>query len=206
MRLLLALALHHDSIDKISALRRPLAGVAWHFPHNYLVSLSYLGKIESRTLLREIDHALCALRIAPFELLCAGLGFTTVADGGQIWVDVRLTSELKALKGKVDYALRRIGVDISKRRFRPRVTIGHFRGAPSVETLNWASAHNLFRCDAGSVKQLTLVSCDRLDGTPYYDPCATYDLAPKPMPTSAPPSCDRPHYEGCNTMETPSER
>lgn len=95
---------------------------------NLHLTLVFLGDLE-RPALEAVHEALAALHVAPFTLDLAGLD---TCGGGErvetLVLNVRPNPALEALQAKVAQAVRRAGVALERRRFRPHVTIARFGG------------------------------------------------------------------------------
>ncbi|MBZ4024026.1 RNA 2',3'-cyclic phosphodiesterase [Rhodobacter sp. TJ_12] len=93
---------------------------------NLHLTLAFLGDLD----LPELDlvhEELSALTVAPFTVALAGLDPLGGADRVETLVlNARPNPALEALQAKVAQAVRRAGVALERRRFRPHVTIARF--------------------------------------------------------------------------------
>ncbi len=99
---------------------------------NLHLTLAFLGDI-SEGQARDIAEALDALKAAPVSLVLAGLD--VIGGKAPSALVVRARGEgLEALQGKVARLVRDVGVGLSRRRFRPHVTLARFgRSTGAVE-------------------------------------------------------------------------
>ncbi|SOC07636.1 RNA 2',3'-cyclic phosphodiesterase [Rhodobacter maris] len=93
---------------------------------NLHLTLAFLGDLE-RPALEAVHEALEVLRFVPFEIALAGLDTYGAPDRVETLVlNARPNPALEALQAKVAQAVRRAGVVLERRRFRPHVTIARF--------------------------------------------------------------------------------
>ncbi|SDF03999.1 RNA 2',3'-cyclic phosphodiesterase [Rhodobacter capsulatus] len=99
---------------------RPVAEEALH------LTLAYLGEVDLPDLER-LHEEISALPLAPFEVVMAGLDVIEAGDRTRALVlRLRPSPALEALQAKLVQAVRRAGLDLERRRFRPHVTIVRF--------------------------------------------------------------------------------
>ena len=135
-----------------------LPGARWVPPENYHLTLRFIGEAP-RHLAEEIDLALAALRAREFALTLAGVG--TFAKGGRptaLWVGVERNPALDHLRGKIETALQRVGLEPERRRFNPHVTLARLDNPAEVKLAAFVQAHNLFRSEPMPVGHFTLFS------------------------------------------------
>ncbi len=178
MRLFVALDLPWSLREQLSGLTLGLSGVRWVPPENYHITLRFIGEVP-RHMAEEIDLALAGLRGRGFELALSGVG--TQEKGGRVtalWVGVERNAALDHLRGKVETALQRVGLEPERRRFQPHVTLarlGEVAGEPKLA--HWVQRHNLFRSGPMKVAHFTLFSSQLGGDAAVYTPEMEYDLA-----------------------------
>ena len=159
MRLFVGLDLPWELRERLSALAMGLAGVRWVPPQNYHITVRFIGEVPGYRA-EEIDLALSALRGRGFELELSGVG--TLEKAGRVtalWVGVARNPALDHLRGKVETALQRTGLEPERRRFTPHVTLARLGEAAAEPKLaGWVQAHNLFRSVPIRVSHFTLFS------------------------------------------------
>jgi len=126
---------------------------------NYHLTLRFIGETPGHQA-EEIDHALAGLRARGFLLTFSGVG--TFHKGGRttsLWAGVERNPQLDLLRGKIETALQRAGLDPERRRFSPHVTLARLdNGVPEAKLAAFVQGHNLFRADPVPVEHFTLFS------------------------------------------------
>ncbi len=178
MRLFVALDLPWGVREALSGLARGLGGVRWVAPENYHITLRFVGEVPGHRA-EEIDLALAALRSRQFALELAGVG--TMEKAGRVvalWAGVERNPALEHLRGKVETALQRTGLEPERRRFAPHVTLARLgEGAAEPKLAGWVQAHNLFRSQPVRVAHFTLFSSQLGREQSVYTPEVEYPLA-----------------------------
>jgi 2'-5' RNA ligase len=177
MRLFVALDLPWGLREALTGLARGLAGVRWVAPENYHITLRFIGEVPGHTA-EEIDLALAALRGRGFSLELSGVG--VMEKGGRVvalWAGVQRNPALEHLRGKVETALQRAGLEPERRRFMPHVTLARLGENPAEPKLAaWVQAHNLFRSAPVQVGHFTLFSSQLGREQSVYTPEVEYQL------------------------------
>jgi 2'-5' RNA ligase len=159
MRLFVALDLPWSLRQRLASLTASgIPGAKWVPPENYHMTLRFIGAAQ-RHLAEEIDHALAALRARDFALTLAGVG--TFDKGGRptsLWVGVERNPQLDHLRGKIETALQRLGLEPERRRFNPHVTLARLDNPAEAKLAAFVQAHNLFRSELVEVEHFTLFS------------------------------------------------
>ena len=159
MRLFVALDLPWPLRQRLASLAASgIPGAKWVPPENYHMTLRFIGEAQ-RHLAEEIDHALAALRARDFALTLAGVG--TFDKGGRatsLWVGVERNPQLDHLRGKIETALQRLGLEPERRRFNPHVTLARLDNPAEAKLAAFVQAHNLFRSEPIQVEHFTLFS------------------------------------------------
>ncbi|MGC1410141.1 MAG: RNA 2',3'-cyclic phosphodiesterase [Acetobacteraceae bacterium] len=135
-----------------------IPGARWVPPENYHITLRFIGEAP-RYLAEEIDHALATLRAPAFALTLTGIG--TFAKGGRsqsLWLGVERSEPLDRLRGKLETALQRCGLEPERRRFQPHMTLARLDSGAEAKIAGFVQAHNLFRTDPVPVEHFTLFS------------------------------------------------
>jgi 2'-5' RNA ligase len=159
MRLFVALDLPWELRQHLATLSGAgIPGARWVPPENYHITLRFIGEAPAH-LAEEIDHALAALRSRGFSLTLSGVG--TFARGGRptsLWVGVERNPQLDHLRGKIETALQRIGLEPERRRFAPHVSLARLDNPVESKLAAFVQAHNLFRAEPVPVEHFTLFS------------------------------------------------
>ncbi|MGB8841246.1 MAG: RNA 2',3'-cyclic phosphodiesterase [Aliidongia sp.] len=176
LRLFVGIALPPEQCLTISAICRGLPGVKWVDPGNYHVTLRFIGEVDEGVA-GDIDGALAAIRLAPFDLVVAGTGnFGSVDKPRVIFASLDRSAALETLHGKVENALMRIGLPPDGRRFTPHITLGAVRGAHPIEIARFLAATNLLRLSAFRVETFQLVRSYLTKAGSLYEDVAQYRL------------------------------
>ena len=159
MRLFVALDLPWTLRQRLASLGGlGVPGAKWVPPENHHLTLRFIGEAP-RHLAEEIDLALAAMKAREFTLTLAGVG--TFAKGGRptaLWVGVERNPALDHLRGKIETALQRVGLDPERRRFNPHVTLARLDNPVEAKLAAFIQAHNLFRSEPVPVSHFTLFS------------------------------------------------
>lgn len=177
MRLFVALDLPWSLREHLSALvGAGIPGARWVPTENYHLTLRFIGETPGY-LAEEIDHALLAIRARGFGLTLKGLG--TFARGGKataLWVGVEKNPELEHLRGKIETALQRCGLEPERRRFQPHVTLARLDNVIEEKVAGFIATHNLFRAEPVPIEHFTLFSSLLGKDQAIYTPEVEYEL------------------------------
>lgn len=182
MRLFVALDLPPSLRQRLAMMTGGLPGARWVPAENYHVTLRFIGETPSWRA-EEIDHALAGLRAPGFPLTLAGLGtFDKAGRGAALWVGVERTPALDHLRGKIETALQRIGLEPERRRFAPHVTLARIEMVPEAKLIAHLQAFSLFRAEPVAVAHFTLFSSRLGKDRAVYEAEAEYELTPPSQP------------------------
>lgn len=153
------------AIDLPDALRRQLAlmtgglpGARWVPPENYHLTMRFIGEAPAWQA-EEIDNALVGVRAPALPLTLVGIGlFAKGGRGTSLWAGVERTQALDHLRGKVETALQRLGLEPERRRFAPHVTLARVDAVPQPRLAAHLQAHGLFRAPPVTISHFTLFS------------------------------------------------
>jgi RNA 2',3'-cyclic 3'-phosphodiesterase len=177
IRLFVALDLPWTLREQLSALAGGLPGARWVPAENYHLTLRFIGELPSWRA-EEVDLALGTMRARGFELTFAGLGvFEKAGRASALWVGVERNPGLDHLRGKIETALQRSGLEAERRRFNPHVTLARVDGVPPERLASYVQAHNLFRAAPLPVEHFTLFSSRLGKEASVYTAEAEYELA-----------------------------
>ena len=161
---------------RLSLLRSGVPGAKWVDPGNFHLTLRFIGE-TGEDIAADIDDALSRLRVRRFTLQIAGTG---VFGGGDrprsLWVGVERTSELVALRDKVEQALFRAGLPPESRKFSPHVTLARLRNPPLDELRDYLAAHAQFRAEPLPVEGFSLIASFQTKAGSVYEEQADYPL------------------------------
>jgi RNA 2',3'-cyclic 3'-phosphodiesterase len=178
MRLFVALDLPWSVREQLAALSGVgIPGARWVPPENYHLTLRFIGEVPGHVA-RDVDDALLGLRARGFSLTLTGLGvFSRGGVSSALWVGVERTPQLDLLRGKIETALQRQGLEPERRRFQPHVTLARLDNPVETKVAAFVQAHNLFRAGPVPIEHFTLFSSILCKDHAVYTPEAEYELA-----------------------------
>ena len=147
---------------------------------NLHLTLSFLGE-QSDEAVQEAHQTLSTIRMRAFDLRLAGVG----ALGGRlprvIVADVVQCDALNELEKRIVRSLRRAGLNFSKKRFRPHVTLARLKNAPSTFDLarvrDYLAGHASFQGSCFTVTRFLLYQSTLRPEAALHEALASYDLA-----------------------------
>ncbi|MEM9756785.1 MAG: RNA 2',3'-cyclic phosphodiesterase, partial [Pseudomonadota bacterium] len=126
MRAFVAIDIPETSLQALLALQSALS-VGRPVPEENLhLTLAFMADIPVSAE-ESVDAALTGLRSAPVEVGFAGLAGLGPAGEAAVTVAVVASPTLVALQAKIERDLRRAGLELPRRRFRPHVTLSRLR-------------------------------------------------------------------------------
>ncbi|WP_306152709.1 RNA 2',3'-cyclic phosphodiesterase [Roseovarius sp. MMSF_3281] len=177
----MALPLPDDLADALERLQGDISVGRVVPPENLHVTLAFLGDLEPG-MAEEVRAALCEVEAPPVILDMRGVDVFGGDDPRMVFAGVEPDPALKALRDKVYAAARGVGLELSRKRFRPHVTLSRFsRRMPQFELDRLGSfleAHGAFRLEPVEVSQFGLYRSILSQEGPRYEELALYDLGP----------------------------
>jgi RNA 2',3'-cyclic 3'-phosphodiesterase len=159
---------------QLSLLCSGIAGAKWVDPGNFHLTLRFIGETGEDTA-ADIDDALSRLRARRFELRIAGTG--VFGDKPRsLWAGVERSSELIALRDKIEQALIRVGLPPEPRKFAPHVTLARLHNPPIEKLRDFLAAHAQFRADPLPVEGFSLIASFQTKAGSVYEDQADYPL------------------------------
>ena len=159
----------------LAATTSGVRGARWQSDEQLHVTLAFLGNVDTR-IAEDVAASLGLARGGPIELAVEGVdGFSRKGAFTSLHALVRPTPALEALQASVATVVRRSGVIVERRGFRPHVTLARLpRGAASPS--EWISEHVGLRLPSVQIDRFILFeSFLGPDGADYV-PRATYPL------------------------------
>src|ERR1700730_10958254 len=134
-----------------------MPGARWVDAGNFHPTLRFIGEV-GRDVAADIDEALGRLRARRFTVQLAGTGVFGSDRPRALWVGVEREPELVSLRGKIEQALIRIGLDPEPRKFAPHVTLARLRD-PALDMLaEFLAANAQFRAAPLPVERFSLIA------------------------------------------------
>ncbi len=128
MRIFIAIDLPDPTRKALARLQAslPLGRIA--APETLHLTLAFAGDLNARQL-EDLHEALQEVRAPAPEISIRGVGTFGKGTPAILHAEVPATRELQALRGKVLKAMRQIGIELPRERFRPHITLARFRKA-----------------------------------------------------------------------------
>ena len=145
IRLFVAVAVPSAVAEALTPLAWGVPGARWSPPENLHITLRFAGDVPESAA-EDLDSALSAVSVPPFELTLAGVGaFGDPLAPHVLWAGVDACEVLTRLHGRCETAARRAGLKPDSRAWKPHVTLAYLSGAEPSRVAAWTSAHNLLR-------------------------------------------------------------
>ena len=161
---------------QLSLLNSGISGARWVDPGNFHLTLRFIGATDE-VVAADIDDALRRLRARRFTLQLAGTGVFGTDKPRSLWVGVERSTELVALRDKIEQALVRVGLPPETRKFSPHVTLARLH-KPALDNLSdFLAAHALFRADPLPVDGFSLIASFQTKAGSVYEDQADYPLS-----------------------------
>ncbi len=176
LRLFIALPVPDAIADRLVAIQRGVPGAQWRPREALHVTLRFVGEVDE-PFAEELDHALAAIRQAPFEMRALGAGSFGGADPHSLFLHVDGGPALRALAGACDAACRRLGKPPERERYTPHVTLAYLRGGSDpARVFAFERNQSLFRAGPWIADRFHLYSSWLGKGPSRYEIEAEYPL------------------------------
>jgi 2'-5' RNA ligase len=109
--------------------------IKWTVPDNYHITLAFLGDTEEEKIemLGDLAEECCA-GSGEFDFFLRGAGvFRSPKEPRVIWVGIQESEKLIQLAELVNSAVKKSGIIIEEKSFRPHLTIGRLKKLQSLE-------------------------------------------------------------------------
>ena len=160
---------------QLSLLNSGISGARWVDPGNFHLTLRFIGETDE-AVAADIDDALRRLRARRFSMRLAGTGVFGADKPRSLWVCVERSTELVALRDKIEQALVRMGLPPETRKFAPHVTLARLY-KPALDKLSgFLAAHAQFRGDPLPVDGFSLIASFQTKAGSIYEDQADYPL------------------------------
>jgi RNA 2',3'-cyclic 3'-phosphodiesterase len=176
LRLFVALSFPEDIVARLDSLTGGVPGADWVESDDFHLTLRFVGETpEDRA--EDLAYALMGVRAEPFDIEFAGVGhFSTGDEVRALWVGVRKSPALDALRHKIDEACRRQGFGNEERKFTPHVTLARLKEAPLAKVRDFLAHNALFKAGPNRIDRFALFSSLRRAGGPVYTQEAEFFL------------------------------
>ena len=148
-------------------------------PENLHLTLAFLDD-QPREVAQAVHEALSGLNVPGFALRLSGLEVKGGRQPRLIWAGVEGGETLAWLRDKVRGAVRSVGVELPRERFRPHVTLARFGrdlGPQGRARLGWfLEAQGAFATPPAPVERFCLFRSHLGQGGPVYEVLASYPV------------------------------
>ncbi len=161
---------------RLSLLCSGITGAKWVDPGNFHLTLRFIGEIPE-DLAADVDDALARLRGRRFRVQLAGTGVFGGNDKPRnLWVGVERSTELTALRDRIEHALIRVGLPPEPRKFAPHVTLARLHNPPMSQLGGFLAASAGFRAEPLPVAAFSLIASYQTKAGSVYEDQADYAL------------------------------
>lgn len=156
VRLFLAIRPPADVCSSLKTICYGVRGARWVETENFHLTLRFIGEVFE-PIVEDISSELVRVSFDPFDITLHSVGhFESRGRVNALWAGVAESAELQQLKAKIESALRRVGCEPEKRKFKPHVTLARLRNARPVTLQDWLPSNGLFRAGPFEVEEFSL--------------------------------------------------
>lgn len=175
-RLFVALAIPEKIRQELKLISCGVPGARWVDHSQLHFTLRFIGEVDGN-LFKTIVESLGELTAPRFSLTIKGVGhFPPRGQPKVLWAGIEKSDGLQQLKSKVDFALRRLGVESEKRKFFPHITLARLKDAPEARVGGFLVQNGLLRFPEFEVSEFHLFSSNLHSDGAKYDIEASYPL------------------------------
>ncbi|MCB9727949.1 MAG: RNA 2',3'-cyclic phosphodiesterase [Deltaproteobacteria bacterium] len=187
LRLFVAIDLPETIRDDLAEIMLGVPGARWVDDDNLHVTLRFVGEVDGHAF-EDVADALSTLRKPGFQLALTGTGhFPPRGQPTVLWAGVSPEPGLLALRGAVDRAVIRAGIEPEHRKYMPHVTLARLNGSPPGKVAQFLAHHSLFQTEPFQVDTFHLYSSVlRASGAEHTLEVSYPLLPPDPTPASGP--------------------
>lgn len=157
-RLFVAVDLPSDIREELATICFGLPGARWVPTDQLHLTLRFIGEVDGN-LFKDINEMLSSVTAEPFTMRLKGIGhFPPRKRPRVLWVGIEANDSLLRLRGKIESALVRGGLEPEGRKYSPHITIARLKDTPAVKVGNFIAANGLFASPSFSVQKFLLYS------------------------------------------------
>ena len=156
-RLFTAITLPERERDALAGLEAPLRGARWLDPHDYHITLRFLGDIPAAAAnaflanLRSLSETAVTLRLS-------GLGAFGGSRPRTIWAGLVDETMLRPIQAMHEAAARSADLEPETRRYHPHVTLARLGGTRAKAVAEYLGQFGGYRGEAFTVRSFALMS------------------------------------------------
>jgi 2'-5' RNA ligase len=158
-RLFIAINFKASVIEDIQNICFGVKNARWVPRDQMHLTLRFLGHCDGAQY-NDIGDVLKQIRMSDFSLAPEGVGYFPPRGNPRIlWVGIKHSPELTALRRSIDRNLSTIGIAEERKKFHPHITVARLKNAmhPSV-IIPFLTQNSLFRTESSPVKEFYLYS------------------------------------------------
>jgi 2'-5' RNA ligase len=157
-RLFVAIELPPEVKERLRMLCFGLPGAKWVDEDQMHLTLRFVGEVDGGVM-EDVLGVLATVNSEPFDILLKGIGFFPPRQTPQqLWVGVEESEQLTRLHGRIDAALRRIGIEKELRKFYPHVTLARLKGTKASRIGDYLVEFSLFQTGPFTAREFSLFS------------------------------------------------
>jgi 2'-5' RNA ligase len=158
MRLFVAIDLPPEIKELLSSICFGLQGARWIPDDQLHLTLRFIGEVDGG-LFKDIRELLALINANPFELRLKGVGHFPPRKHPQVlWVGIDPQDALLRLRGKIEAALVREGLEPEGRKYSPHITVARLKDTHAGKAANFLETNGLFASPCFSVENFLLYS------------------------------------------------
>lgn len=174
-RLFTGLELPDNVAGQIALARGGLLGARWLEPHDYHITLRFVGDVDPRTA-NDIAETLGEIRRPAAPVSFDGLSWFGADKPRQIVARIRPDPALIELQAEQERRLRRIGLTPETRKFSPHVTLARLRDVGARAVADYLASRGALAVEPFTAERFVLYSARAGSGGGPYVVEAVYPL------------------------------
>lgn len=176
-RLFVAIELPAEIKQRLHPLCHGVAGAKWRGVEQFHLTLRFIGEVDGAQA-RDIDLALAAVAVPPFDLSLRGIGhFGDRKRPRALWAGVVDEGTLNRLSRRVERVLTEIGIAPDARKFTPHVTLAYLKDSRMADVSAYETLNGAFTTPSFQVDRFFLFSSFLSSSGAIYSAEAEYPLA-----------------------------
>ena len=158
IRLFVGIELPGELRRRMVMIQTGIERAKWVSEENIHLTLRFIGEVPDG-IARDAAEALATVDAPSFPLPIAGAGhFESGRRVRAQWLGIEPSEALTGLRGRVESALVRAGLEPEHRKYKPHITIARLNKASPGLARDWLAANTMFRAVPFSVDRFTLFS------------------------------------------------
>lgn len=143
--------------EQLSLIQYGLAQARWIAPHDFHITLRFIGDIEDH-IAADLADGLTSLSFTPFSLILQSVGVFGGDKPRMVWAGVAHSEPLERLQLAHETFAQRLGLKPEGRKFTPHVTVARFPPRQSGDVGSYLFDHARFQSIEFEVNSFELYS------------------------------------------------